>query len=387
MEGEKRLNRKTVILLSVVLVGIIVFSCALNGNLGTEPSSKREFYVGVELAYGDLQDLEALVQEVKNYTNLIILGLPGFSINQTLLNISCDYIYDSGLHFIVLFTNTSQYSGWKDYTPAQWALEAQQRYGDKFLAVYRWDEPGGDQLDRSKYQEVTNATDYADATAKYIDALREPVQYYQDVGQKVVTADYGLYWFDYKAGYDVVLAEFGWNHSRELQVALCRGAARTNDKDWGAMMTWTYSQPPYIESGEALYADLVFAYNNGAKYAVVFSYPEIETAKYGILCQEHLDALKRFWAYVSNNESATENRNMRVSYVLPADYGFGFRSPEDTIWGLWKADNIATSVYSDVNNRQYRGDFDILFDYPTLTTDARGRYDLLIYWNGTQINP
>ena len=324
MEGEKRLNRKTVILLSVVLVGIIVFSCALNGNLGTEPSSKREFYVGVELAYGDLQDLEALVQEVKNYTNLIILGLPGFSINQTLLNISCDYIYDSGLHFIVLFTNTSQYSGWKDYTPAQWALEAQQRYGDKFLAVYRWDEPGGDQLDRSKYQEVTNATDYADATAKYIDALREPVQYYQDVGQKVVTADYGLYWFDYKAGYDVVLAEFGWNHSRELQVALCRGAARTNDKDWGAMMTWTYSQPPYIESGEALYADLVFAYNNGAKYAVVFSYPEIETAKYGILCQEHLDALKRFWANVSNNESATKNRNVRASYVLPADYGFGW---------------------------------------------------------------
>ena len=107
--------------------------------------------------------------------------------------------------------------------------------------------------------------------------LREHVQYYQDTGQAVLTADYGLHWFDYRVGYDAVLAEFGWNNSREQQVALFRGAARAHDKDWGAMMTWTYSGPPYIGSGPELYDDLVLAYNNGEKYAVVFSYPQLTT--------------------------------------------------------------------------------------------------------------
>ena len=125
---------------------------------------------------------------------------------------SCDYIYNSGLHFIVLFTNISQYASWRGYTPAQWVSSAQQKYGNKFLAVYRWDEPGGDQLDHSRYQEVKNASSYTDAASQYVNVLKEPVQYYQNTSATVVTADYGLYWFDYKVGYDAVLAEFGWNN-------------------------------------------------------------------------------------------------------------------------------------------------------------------------------
>jgi hypothetical protein len=42
-----------------------------------------------------------------------------------------------------------------------------------------------------------------------------------------------------------------------------------------------------------LYNDLVLAYNNGAKYAVVFDYPKLDTAKYGILMQDHLEAIKK----------------------------------------------------------------------------------------------
>jgi hypothetical protein len=178
----------------------------------------------------------------------------------------------------------------KHIPPAQWVSSAIQKYGDKFLAVYRWDEPGGDQLDHSKYQEVKNAFSYSDAATQYVNVLKEPVQYYQNTGAPVLTADYGLYWFDYKAGYDAVLAEFGWNNSREQQMALVRGAARAKDKDWGAIVTWTYSNftgSPFIESAPQLYNDLVLAYNNGAKYAVVFDYPKIATAKYGILLQDH----------------------------------------------------------------------------------------------------
>jgi hypothetical protein len=261
------------------------------------------------------------------------------------------------------------------------------------LAVYRWDEPGGDQLDHSKYQEVKNASSYSDAATQYVNVLKEPVQYYQNTGVTVLTADYGLYWFDYKAGYDAVLAEFGWNNSREQQVALVRGAARANDKDWGAIVTWTYSNftgSPFIESGPELFSDLVFAYNNGAKYAVVFDYPKLATAKYGILMQEHLDAIKNFSNYVRNNApSNADYKKVKNAYVLPADYGFGFRNPLDNVWGLWGNDTRTQQIYKDVNNliKQQGANFDIVCDYPTLTTDTKGRYNTLIYWNGTQINP
>ena len=97
------------------------------------------------------------------------------------------------------------------------------------------------------------------------------------------------------AGYDTVFAEFGWNHSRQLNVALNRGAATVQNKDWGAIIAWTYNSPPYIGSGQELYDDLVFAYDNGAKYVLVFDSNENYTET--ILAEEHFDALERFWQY------------------------------------------------------------------------------------------
>ena len=384
--GRKWLNKKAIFLAIIVLI-VVLFSSLLIVNFNTDVPNKREFYVGVEVAYGDYGDLTSLVDEVKNYTNLVVLGLPEVSINQTLLNMSCDYIYNSGLHFIVLFTNISEYESWQDYTPAQWVTNAMGKYGGKFLAVYRWDEPGGDQLDRSKYQEVKNASDYVDAAAQYINVLSEPIQYFKNTGQTVLTSDYGLYWFDYDAGYDLVLAEFGWNNSREQQVALCRGAARAHDKDWGAMITWTFNQEPYLEP-ETMYDDLVFAYNNGAKYAVVFSYPQI--AAHGTLDQEHLNKLKNFWTYISRNgPTNAEYEKIKIAYVLPSNYGFGFRNPQDSIWGLWSGDNQTQKIYNEVNDliEQYGTNFDILCDYSKLITDTHNHYNALIYWNGTTINP
>lgn len=116
--AKTSLNRKWIMITALILALIILSSCLLTANYNTNTSAKREFYVGVEVAYGGFGDLKALVTEVKNYTNLIVLGLPEFSINRTLLDQSCDYIYNSGLSFIVLFTNISQYSGWHDITPA-----------------------------------------------------------------------------------------------------------------------------------------------------------------------------------------------------------------------------------------------------------------------------
>ncbi len=363
---------------------IIIVSSAISVNFDGNQIPKKPFYVGVELAYGDFNSLKALVNEVKDYTNVFVLGLPEFSINRTLLDQSCDYIYSSGLHFIILFTNVTMYNGWGSYTPAQWVTDAMQKYGNKFLAVYRWDEPGGDQIDASRYQLVRNATDYSDAAAGYVNGLGSYLQYFTNTGQTVLTADYELYWFDYKAGYSSVLAEFGWNNSREQQIALCRGASRANSKDWGAMITWTYSQPPYIESGPELSNDLLLAYNNGAKYAIIFSYPSITT--YGILNSTHLDALKNFWNFTLNNPPADATyEQVQTAYVLPQDYGFGFRSAQDNIWGLWGADNQSQKIWNDINTmaKQYGTNFDIVFNDPQFRQAFENRYDTLIYWNRT----
>jgi len=385
-------TKKWVAPVAILLILMTVCGAILIFNFNGDPSSpQREFYVGVEIAYGDYSDFTAVVDEVKDYTNLVVFGLPEMTKNQTLLNMTCDYAYNAGLHFIVLLTNTSQYADWVGYTPAEWVTSAMQKYGDKFLAVYRWDEPGGDQLDNSKYQEVKSAANYTDAANQYVNVLREHVDYYKNVGAPVVTADYCFYWFDYKVGYDAVFAEFGWNNSREQQIAQVRGAARANDKDWGAIVTWDYGNytgSPFIESGPKLYNDLLLAYNNGAKYAVVFDYPQIPTAKYGILGQEHLDALKQFWTYINQNAPTNADyKSVKTAYVLPTDYAFGFRNPTDSVWGLWRGDATSQKIYSDVENliAQHGAGFDIVCDYTNLMADAKDRYILLIFWNGTQV--
>lgn len=383
----RHLSKKWIALIVIIIADVLLSGSLLVINFKPATAAAPDFYFGVEVAYGDFNDLKAVVNEVKNYTNMVVLGLPQVSVNRTLLDQSCDFIAGQDLNFIVLFTNTSQYSGWQNYTPAQWAADAKAKYGEKFLAVYRWDEPGGDQIDSSRYKEVTSAGSYADASAQYVGVLSPEIEYYHDAGVKVVTADYGLYYFDYKAGYDTVMAEFGWNNSRQQQIALARGAAQQYNQSWGAMITWTYTQEPYIESGSRLLDDLVLAYNNGAKYAVVLDYPKVESAKYGLLQEEHLSALKQFWNYTATY--GPTSKTAQTAYVLPEDYGFGFRSSTDTIWGLWNADGLSHDIYSDVNTLiQLKGaGFDVVYDRPSLVKDSKGHYTELIYWNGNRATP
>lgn len=343
--------------------------------------STPEFLVGVECAYGNVRDLKDLVDKVKTYTNLFVVGSLDISFNQTALNETCDYIYDAGLYFIVFFTSPMDQK--YGYNPYVWILKAKQKYGDKFLGTYRYDEPGGNQLDRTSSNFVVEAKDYADAAKTFVDSLYLHIEYYLYSSPKMFTSDYGLYWFDYKGEYDTVFAEFGWNHSRHLNVALCRGAAKAQNKNWGAIVTWTYNNTPYIEHGDALYNDMILAYQNGAKYVVVFDYPQIE--RYGILTEEHFDALKKFWNYIHSSPQNYGVDQGKVAYVLPSDYGFGFRSINDTIWGLWKADERSEKIWDDVNKLldQYGSRLDVVYDDPEFNNALKSHYNRLIFWNET----
>jgi hypothetical protein len=132
-QKKRRLSKKWIALTVIIIADIALSACLLTINYSPSAAKTVNFYFGVEVAYGDFNDLKAVVTEVKNYTNTVVLGLPEVSINRTLLDQSCDYITSQDLNFIVLFTNTSQYSGWQNYTPAQWAADAKVKYGDKFV--------------------------------------------------------------------------------------------------------------------------------------------------------------------------------------------------------------------------------------------------------------
>src|SRR5208283_4511951 len=100
--------------------------------------------------------------------------------------------------------------------------------------------------------------------------LTETSSFFRSVNSSLFTSDYGLYWFDDELGYNTVLAQFGWNNSRPLQVSLVRGAAEAQNKSWGAIITWTYDQAPYLETPSQMYNDMVLAYNSGASYVAIY---------------------------------------------------------------------------------------------------------------------
>lgn len=81
---------------------------------------------------------------------------------------------------------------------------------------------------------------------------------------------------------------------------------------------------------------MILAYLSGTKYIVVFNYPKIEGNDYGIMTDEHFDALKRFWNYVKNHllHEIYGPEPKRIAYVLPKDYGWAFRGSRDKVWGL-----------------------------------------------------
>ena len=284
-----------------------------------------DVYVGIDVAYDDFSAIKDLIDDVNSFTNLFVIGCTGITYDERKLDETCQYLFDRDFFFII----------YSEISPrTQWIETAQNKWGDRFLGFYAFDEVGGRQLDRSELI-VKQADNFADASNEFDLRMTGWLNWFtrnypNSVSPTLFTSDYALYWFDYKAGYDVLLAQFGWNYSRQLNVALCRGAAEVQNRSWGVIITWTYNSPPYIGSGEELYNDLVLAYDNGAKYILIFDSNKAYTN--GILDDEHLDALQQFWTYVKENPRTNGLQNKRVAYVLPADYAYGFRGPDDKIW-------------------------------------------------------
>jgi hypothetical protein len=149
------------------------------------------------------------------------------------------------------------------------------------------------------------------------------------------------------------------------------------------MITWSYHTAPYIESGEELYTDMILAYQNGAKYILVFNYP-YDSSTYGILKEEHFEALRNFWNYVNYHPQTNDSLSEKVQYVLPKDYGYGFRGPNDRIWGFWEADALSNEICANLNSllAQYGTRLDIIYD-DGIEPGNTSEYNEFVFWNGT----
>ena len=373
--------RLPVFLVTAFLVCVLVFSFFVFPWMGRN-EVVDDFFVGVSFGGDSFFDAKLLIDRVKFFTNLFVVQSGPASKNQTLLDEICEYAVDSGLSIIVYFGKFDL--DWQSL----WVGGADERWGSRFLGVYFFDEPAGSLLD--SIDEMWNVS-LGEMPKNYDEMAEYFVECWQTMPGLVTvkeslgsglsfTSDYALYWFDYLAGYDVVFAEFGWNHSRVQDVALVRGAARVQGKEWGVMVTWTYNNPPYIGSGEELYDDLVYAYDNGAKYFVVFNYPEIN--EYGILEDEHFLGLERFWQKICVDSGHVPVVADTV-LVLPNNYGWGMRYVDDSIWGLWEADSKSVQIW-DVSRRLlsvHAPFLDIVYDDEGFLLEDY--YSEIVYWNST----
>jgi hypothetical protein len=374
------------VIISTVIALIVV------DVLISKPTGEIDVYVGIDIGYGDEKDAVDQIDKVAGYVNLIVLGSLNLTTDTEKLTRVCDHIYLKGLHFIVYVA----FGEGADAPPrghdSQFFINAIEKYGDKFLGVYLFDEVGGKLIDGGHSVNVTGAETYSEATILYTHHLNyflgNVSEYYSPAQFPLFTSDYALYWFDYLSGYDIIFTEYVGNHSRKIATGLCRGAAKSLDKQWGVIITWSNNMKSFVENPEQLYNDMVLAYQNGAKYIIVFNSPGQfnPSTEFGTLTSEHFEKMKQFWSYVST-EPSVEPYPAKTAFVLPRDYGYGFRGPNDRLWGKWEADNLAPQIWEDVQElfEMHVLPLDIVYETITDGVPLDLPYDRLIFWNGTVI--
>lgn len=377
------------ILLFVIIV--VVASFALIEPAANIDDDSDSCYIGVAFCGNTTVEAKLLIDRVKNYINLFIIQSGPVSINKTSLDEICEYAIASELNIIVFFgdldpriiaddVNKSWRSSWID--------SAKSRLGDNLLGIYYYDEPGGMWLDTvSSPTGVTIQNMSYDSVANgFINSIQQDKGTIQlkNNSLPMFVSDYALFWYDYLAGYDVVFAEVAWNHSLTQDIALLRGAANMQSKDWGAIIGWTYDQWPYLASGEEIYNQMVTCYEAGAKYITIFNYPQLPSNPYGVMQDEHFEALEKFWVDVAKDRITHNSITADTVLVLPKDYGWGMRRLDDRLWGFWGPDEKSPIIWAQSQKllAQYSYSLDIIYDDPQFP--VANKYSRVYLWNVTE---
>lgn len=382
--------KKSFAMVIVLLLLMLTIIFVTQYYLKLETKETDQLYVGVAFGGNTTVEAKLLIDRVKNYTNLFVLQSGPISTNETATTEICDYATESGLNIIVYFGDLDpgilekKNLTWR----TSWVSSANSRYGENFKGIYYYDERGGIYLDTDK--NVTNWNLPPNSTYNTVFSgfsngfLTDPgTVALKAQNIPIFCSDYVLYWFDYLSGYDVVLAQVGWNHSLVKDVGLIRGAATLQNKDWGAIITWKYTTPPYLGSGEEIYDQMISSYEAGAKYIVLFNYPYSGENPYGILYDEHFKALEKLWNDAIQGKVTQGSKLADVVLVLPKNYGYGLRHPEDNIWGFWGPDEKTPQVWSISREllSRFGSGLDIVYDDPNFP--VAGKYQQVYYWNQT----
>ncbi|MGE5187877.1 MAG: hypothetical protein ACM3JE_02495, partial [Betaproteobacteria bacterium] len=324
-------------LITIVAVSLVAFIQTFQ-RAPTQASVASIPYIGIAFAGNTTEQAIAQIDRAKNYTNLFILdtGRNPLSRNQTAVYQVADYAVANGLSIILNLgisdphENDSSTWFWdQDMTDVK--ANFTERWGTKFLGIYDNDEPGGIQLDgdwktwyaeygpqlgeinhpamdslNKIYQKMLEAhtgnlpQDYNLEADFFInDVLLEGdtgLARLNEADITTFTSDYGLYWFDYLGGYDVMFTELGWNASVAQQIGLVKGAARLMDKEWGAIITWKYLGHPFLDSPENIYNQMLAAYQAGAKYITIFDFSRAGNNTSYAMTDKYYSMLEMFWA-------------------------------------------------------------------------------------------
>lgn len=418
------MRRILLLALVALLASAVVLPAVYLLNQAETGSASDELFFGVSFGGNSTSQAKLLIDKVKGYTNLFVVNsweICGAA-NETLLNEVCEYAVNAGLNVMVYFNfvyynytedfgNIYNASSWDLHGVSPWHVEwlnrVMEQWGSKFLGAYLYDEPGGKQIDLGYWDgelmtgespdTFVNVTAYSQAAANYTASLRHSgsmqhitntsIPNAVDNRVPIFTSDYALYWFDYLGGYDAVFAQLGGTagvNSKIQQIALCRGAATAQGKQWGAIITWTYDEPPYLEGEDELLQDMKMAYQAGANYLIIFNYPYNNTDNpYGIMSSDHFDVMEQFWSQIHDAPRSTLSSSERVAFVLPKDYGWGMRRPDDNIWGLFPADDRSLPIWDNMNTliEKHSVKLDIIYDDPQFNTAST--YGEVYYWNST----
>ena len=402
-------------IISLILIGILLFATLslLVSHIQNIDRQKDTVYVGVAFGGSTTAQAKLLIDRAKNYTNLFVLdsGINAISTNKSAVEEICDYATNAGLNIIVnLGTWTQENWPWQ----IQFINISNEKYGDKFLGVYYDDEVGGIPLDwdwpifftqnnslfygenRLSLKDIHYKLQMANITgvqpqnyneeAQWFNLLLDGNRGHNDLKRyniTTITSDYALYWFDYIGGYDILLAQLGWNNSVNQDIALVRGAATMQNKEWGVIITWKYDESPYLDTGTNIYNQMSMAYNAGAKYITIFDYPYNSADNpYGIMTDEHFKSLENFWNQLVTKSNPNSNQ-AQAALVLPKDYGWGMRRVDDKIWGFWGPDDKSPIIWNNSQTllNKYGLRLDIIYDDPAFP--IQGNYSKVYYWNQT----
>lgn len=424
-------NRKLITAVFLVII-VVVSTFAVYGSLQSDSQSttniKNDPYVGVAFCGNTTAEAYALIDRTKNYTNLFVLdtGRSTLSRNESAVYTICDYATANGLSIIINLgidsvTEDDVTTWFWDANISDIKANWTQRWGTKFLGMYYNDEVGGVQLDgswQSFYTKVGDRLATIDHPAlRMLNQIKLKLQAYADnksspdnydleadffvnyvlsdgdpgIGKlnrtdiNAFTSDYGLYWWDYLGGFDVMLAELGWNASVAQQIAQVKGAARLQGKDWGTMITWKYDDVPFLDSAKSIYDQMLASYQAGAKYIMIFNYAKDKngTNTAEAMVDQHYMALYQFWHDI-HSKQYEDNSKPEAVLVLPRNYGWGMRNPNDTIWGFWPADSKTRQTAINMGKLLdwYGTKLDIVFEdsaYPV----SNGNYTSIYYWNSS----